>query len=395
LKIAGRSLSWEVPARSSGQSGVIAELAMPLESLEAWRYSPIESVMLEEFDGTPQPLTDATLAAARRELARYGHFEQVVLVDAGRVRSEGAIEGVSVREVEAPGEWLEEPEESLLALSTLLAPARVEIEIAQGTERLAIVTGCAGEGVAGCSWLRVRVAGGADVEIVHLSTLVGRSLVLPTFELEIGERAHAVFRQVLQHDQRAVSLGYLRFEVGEDASLDLVGAAPDMGYSRVRTDGRLAGARAAALVRSGCVVGANELMEYRTFLVHDAPHTRSDLLYKGVIAANGASIYTGLITITPNGGGSDAFQTNRNVLLSPEAQAWSVPNLDIQTSDVRCSHASTVGPLDEELLFYLASKGIPRDEAERLLARAFFADMGARFAPERGPLGEAVERKWG
>lgn len=367
---------------------------MPLESLEAWRYSPIESVVLEEFDGSPEPLDDDAVVGARSELGRYGAFEQLVLLDAGRLRSEVAIPGVSVREVEAAGEWVEEAEESLLALSTLLAPARVEIEIAPGVDRVAIVTGCAGEGVAGCSWVRIKVASDAEVEIVQVSTLVGRSLVLPTLELEVGERSRVVFRQIFQHDRRAVSLGYLRFEVAEDASLDLVGAAPEVGYSRVRTDGRLAGARAQTLVRSGCVVGVDELMEYRTFLVHDAPHTHSDLLYKGVIAANGASIYTGLITISPRGGGSDAFQTNRNVLLSPEAQAWSVPNLDIQTSDVRCSHASTVGPLDEELLFYLGSKGIARDEAERLLARAFFADMGARFAPERGPLGEAVERKW-
>jgi Fe-S cluster assembly protein SufD len=86
-------------------------------------------------------------------------------------------------------------------------------------------------------------------------------------------------------------------------------------------------------------------------------------------------VYTGLIRIRENARGSVAFQTNRNLTLSEGAWAESVPNLDIQTNDVKCSHASTVGPVDDEQRFYLESRGIPPEVAERLIVLGFFDDV--------------------
>lgn len=105
-------------------------------------------------------------------------------------------------------------------------------------------------------------------------------------------------------------------------------------------------------------------------------------------------MYSGLITIEPAGHGSDAFQTNRNLLLSPEARAESVPNLDIQVSDVRCSHASTVGPLEAELVFALEAKGIDPDRAQRILADGFFADIADLSEGERALVRRALEERW-
>jgi len=87
------------------------------------------------------------------------------------------------------------------------------------------------------------------------------------------------------------------------------------------------------------------------------------------------SVYTGLIKIRHDAKGSQAFQTNRNLTLSSGAWAESVPNLDIETNDVKCSHASTVGPIDEEQRFYLESRGIPPEIAERLVVLGFFDEV--------------------
>ena len=87
------------------------------------------------------------------------------------------------------------------------------------------------------------------------------------------------------------------------------------------------------------------------------------------------SVYTGLIQIRKNANGTTAFQTNRNLTLSEGAWAESVPNLDIETNDVKCSHASTVGPIDEEQRFYLESRGIRPEVAERLVVLGFFDEV--------------------
>ena len=119
--------------------------------------------------------------------------------------------------------------------------------------------------------------------------------------------------------------------------------------------------------------------DFRTIQDHDAPNTSSDLLFKGAVQDKAASVYTGLIRIREHAGGSTAYQTNRNLTLSDWAWAESVPNLDISTNDVKCSHASTVGPIDEEERFYLESRGVRPEVAERLVVLGFFEEVIAQL----------------
>jgi Fe-S cluster assembly protein SufD len=101
-------------------------------------------------------------------------------------------------------------------------------------------------------------------------------------------------------------------------------------------------------------------------------------VFKGAVAGTSRSVYNGLIRMHHGAKGANAFQTNRNLVLSDGAHADSVPNLDIQENDVRCSHASAVGPVDEEQRFYLESRGVPRAVAERLILLGFFAELFER-----------------
>ncbi len=362
--------------------------------MEAWRYSPIEDLDLAAFGGVAKVPDDEAVAAALARLSSLGGADAVVVIGAGRLVKAEPASWLAVEEVGAAGELLRQEEEPFLSLATVLAPARVEIKVA-GSEtgrRVAIVMVDDGDGDASHGWLRVSCEG--DVTVMLLAERRGTSLGIDAIEFEVGKGSRTQFRYYVNSSPQSVGFGHLRYRVHQDAAFDVVEVASGTGYSRLRTDGFLVGAGASTTIRSAYVAGARETAEFRTFIWHDAPRTTSDLLYKGAACSNGVSIYSGLITISSDGSGSKAFQTNRNLILSPEARAESVPNLEIKTSDVRCSHASTVGPIEEELLFYLQSKGIGREEATRALARAFFAGMQELSETEYGEIASALDAKW-
>ena len=159
----------------------------------------------------------------------------------------------------------------------------------------------------------------------------------------------------------------------------------------MRTEARLVGAGGSTRQVALYFAGGQQMHDFRTIQDHDAPHTTSDLLFKGAVQDQSRSVYTGLIKIRKHARGTVAFQTNRNLTLSEGAWAESVPNLEIETNDVKCSHASTVGPIDEEQRFYLESRGIPTQIAERLVVLGFFDEVLDQLPV--GPLAEQLRRQ--
>ena len=117
------------------------------------------------------------------------------------------------------------------------------------------------------------------------------------------------------------------------------------------------------------------MLDFRTLQDHAAPHTQSNLLFKGAVEDQARSVYAGLIRIREQAGRSEAYQTNRNLVLTEGAGAESIPNLEILNNDVKCSHASAVGSIDEDQLYYLESRGVSPEEAERLIVLGFFDDV--------------------
>ena len=146
-------------------------------------------------------------------------------------------------------------------------------------------------------------------------------------------------------------------------------------YARVRTHAKLVGQGGSTRQVALYFADGSQTHDFRTTQEHVAPKTTSDLLFKGAVNDVASSVYTGLIKIGPDARGTQAFQTNRNLTLSDGAWAKSVPNLEIDTNDVKCSHASTVGPIDEDQRFYLESRGIQPDVAERLVVLGFFDEV--------------------
>ncbi len=123
----------------------------------------------------------------------------------------------------------------------------------------------------------------------------------------------------------------------------------------------------------------HQVVDHHTTQEHMAPNTTSDLLYKGVMTDNARSVFSGMIHVHEGAQKTDAYQTNRNLLLSDDARADSIPNLEIAANDVRCSHGATVSPLDEDEIFYLQSRGIGRAEATKIIVDGFFEPILIRI----------------
>jgi Fe-S cluster assembly protein SufD len=120
-------------------------------------------------------------------------------------------------------------------------------------------------------------------------------------------------------------------------------------------------------------------LDHDTQQNHLAAHTTSDLLFKGALLENSRSVWQGMIYVAPGAQKTDGYQANRNLLLSKAARADSIPGLEILADDVRCTHGATVGKIDQDLVFYLVSRGIPRLEAERLIVEGFFDPIMQRI----------------
>jgi Fe-S cluster assembly protein SufD len=135
---------------------------------------------------------------------------------------------------------------------------------------------------------------------------------------------------------------------------------------------------------TGAYVGhGNQHLDYDTTQEHAAPDTTSDLAFRGILRDRATAVWSGMIRVDPQAQRTDAFQESRNLLLSDGAHADAIPGLEIEANDVRCTHAATIGRIDEEQLFYLMSRGLPRRDAERLLVGGFLGVVAGRLENSR------------
>ena len=136
------------------------------------------------------------------------------------------------------------------------------------------------------------------------------------------------------------------------------------------------------------VADQTQEFDQRTLQIHQAPNTKSDLLYKNALRDSAKTIFSGLIVVDPDAQKTDAYQSNRNLLLSENAEANSLPGLEIQANDVRCTHGATSSRIDPEQEFYLESRGIPQALADELLTFGFFEEVLNRLESE--PIHDAL-----
>ena len=186
-----------------------------------------------------------------------------------------------------------------------------------------------------------------------------------------------------------------RARVERDAELDWVAGGFGSKKGKTRIENDLAGTGATSRVTGAYFADSSQHLDYDTLQEHLAPNTTSDFAFKGALRERATAVWRGMIRVAEAAQRTNAYQENRNLLLSPRAHADSIPGLEIQANDVRCTHGATVGQVDREQLFYLMSRGLTRAEAERLIVRGFFTDVLDRIElePVRDALGSLLEAR--
>lgn len=326
---------------------------LPSTDEEVWRYSRIDDLDLDRLQ--PGPVTSRV---------EHGDLGRAVVV---RGDDAVALLGDLPEMADALG-WLHH---AVVSDPIVIGvPAGVTV-----AETIVIRHQGPGDGLATAPHLLVRAGADSEVRVVEVFEGGGAGLLLPATTLTLDGAARVGYVGVQQLDRAAWSIGTLEIVAEAQASVTagLAGFGGD--YTRVRTDCRLVGRGATGDLLAAYFGDGDQTLDYRTFQDHVAPDTTSNLLFKGTVSDRSRSVYTGLIRVGKEARGTNAFQTNRNIKLSGEAWAESVPNLQIENNDVHCSHASAVGPIDEEQRFYLESRGVPTRVAERLIVAGFFAEV--------------------
>lgn len=246
----------------------------------------------------------------------------------------------------------------------------------------------------GAVFPRLIVDAGADsaVEVLELyGSADVAAFVSPVVEIRAAAAARVGYLAVQDLGPKVWHIGSQVSHIGSQAHLRASTAALGGEYARMRLDTHLSGRGATGDLISLYFGDGDQTLDFRTFQDHAAPDTTSSLLFKGAVDDASRSVYTGLIRVRPDARGTNAYQTNRNIKLSEDAWAESVPNLEIENNEVHCSHASAVGPIDGEQLFYLESRGVPTETAERLIVTGFFDEVLDRF-PVPGAVPAVRER---
>jgi len=244
--------------------------------------------------------------------------------------------------------------------------------------------------------ISVGEASSVSIVVTQRSSDDLEALVVPHIDIEVGAASRVGVTVVQEWGARTVAVGRPRLTVGQDATAVFAEAGLGGSYSRLRLDADLEGRGASVTVLGAYFGEGDQTLDYRYFMRHSAPNTTSEMFLKGAVADESRSVFSGLIRIEPEGQGTNAHQTNRNLVLGAAAEAHSVPNLEILADDVRCGHGSAVGPLDDEQRYYLMSRGLDRRRADRLQVKGFFEEALRRFAhTEFGPeLRDAVMAKY-
>jgi Fe-S cluster assembly protein SufD len=230
----------------------------------------------------------------------------------------------------------------------------------------------------------------------YVSTSPGLSgYVNAAVEIVVEQAAKVEYVSVQNTSQETWHFGTHHARVGRDAELDWVAGGFGSKKGKIRIQNDLAGPGATSRVTGAYFADGTQHLDYDTFQEHIAPNTTSDFAFKGALRDNSSAVWRGMIRVEKDAQKTNAYQENRNLLLSKTAHADSIPGLEILANDVRCTHGATLGQVDREQLFYLMARGLSRQEAERMIVRGFFQDVLDRIElePVREALGAALEAR--
>jgi Fe-S cluster assembly protein SufD len=241
---------------------------------------------------------------------------------------------------------------------------------------------------------------GAEATLVRESSGQGGGAQSPglhvgALEVFLAQGARLRLVNIQNWDETTWHFSRERAIVGRDASLQWTVGGLGSRLAKVNQEVALAGQGAKAQVNGVMFTTGRQHLAYFSRQDHMAPHTTSDLLYKAGLKDKSRIVWKGMIRVEKDAQRTDAYQKNDNLVLSHSARADSIPGLEIEANDVRCTHGATAGRVDDEMIFYAQARAIPKETAVRLIVEGFFANVYDRITidPVREALRQAVETK--
>jgi Fe-S cluster assembly protein SufD len=209
-------------------------------------------------------------------------------------------------------------------------------------------------------------------------------------ELFVEQAARLEYVSLQNYSRETWHFASHRARVERDAELDWIAGGFGSKKGKVWIENDLSGEGATSRVTGAYFADGTQHLDYDTYQRHSAPNTTSDFAFKGALRDRATAVWRGMIHVEPDAQRTNAYQENRNLMLSPTTHAIPIPGLEILANDVRCTHGATVGQVDRDQLFYLMARGLSRAEAERLIVRGFFTDVLDRI--DLDPVREALEQ---
>jgi Fe-S cluster assembly protein SufD len=342
-------------------------LPIPSQETEEWRYTDLSSFDLDFAAAPPRQ----TLTTSNQPLDGTG----VVFCDLDRAAEE-------------------HPELLERALHGLVPTGRTKFTALHGAFRtggtflyvprdvrlelpLQTVTSLHDDGTAVFPHTVLVAEEGADVTLIDrfASPDLPRAFADAIAEIYVGDGAHVRYASIQEWGSGVTHLGIQRATVGRDAEFRSLAIGFGASLARAEAETVLAGPGGFSEMLGVFFADGTQHFDHRSVQDHAAPQCTSDLLYKGALRDSSRAVYSGWVHVRPGAQKTNAMQTSRNIVLSEHAKADAIPNLEIEANDVRCGHAASVGPVEEETVFYLESRGIPRAEAERLIVTGFFQEV--------------------
>ncbi|QIG40812.1 Fe-S cluster assembly protein SufD [Microbacterium sp. 4R-513] len=350
-----------------------ADFAVPTGREVNWRYTPVNRLapLFEDVAG-PHGVMEVDVQAPEG-------------VEHSRLAPGAAPRGEIFRPEDLPSAiaWTQETEAPLIRI-----PA--DAELAEP-----VVVNLTGSG--GLAHAHVVVEAGANSRATVLFRHTGSAQHSQNIEILVRDGAKLTVITVQEWEDDALHLSAHQARVEKDAYLRHIVVSFGGGVVRVNPSIELAGAGSEAELFGLSYSDAGQHLESQVYLHHKGEHTKGDVLYKGALQGVGArSVWIGDVLIGPDAVGTDSYEANRNLVLTDGARADSVPNLEIETGDIQgAGHASATGRFDDEQLFYLQARGIPEEEARRLVVIGFLAEIVQKIGlPSlEQELSEAIERE--
>jgi Fe-S cluster assembly protein SufD len=404
-RLPGARLPW-LAALREGAAEAFRSQGFPTRRVEAWRYTDLRPVTEAGFDEALTALDDGMALPPVHGTAR------AVLVD-GRFRADlSSLDGAGFEAqglaATLPGlegriGMLARPgDQPLAALNTMLFEDGLVVDVPAGVAGGVLdLVSLASESERPAAFHPrhlVRLGRGASLTVIETATGPAgtRYLHNPVFEIEVAEGATLTHARLQQEGARAFQLSTVYAVVAAGGTYDNFTLNAGGRLVRNEIHAALNGPKAACHMNGAQLLANGQHADTTTFLDHAAPDCASRQTYKTVLAGRSRGVFQGKIHVHQVAQRTDGYQMNQALLLSPDAEIDSKPQLEIYADDVKCSHGATVGELDKEQIFYLRSRGIPEQAARSMLVEAFLHEAveGVTDETARAALDAAVSGWW-